>query len=151
MKTSRNVWLMGVLVCSSLLLGAVSAQAMDIPVGKWWTRPDMVSALSLTQYEITALETSNNTLHATISPLIKQLRTDKTALEQAIAQNPASVTPNSKVFTTVEADIQDLAVPYLTYMVSVSSILGPDRFAKLMTMQHKRFRDHMMKAWDHEQ
>lgn len=147
--------IIGILVCSAVIFGAVQVYGEDVGPGRWWRQPNMASDLNLTDRDKQALDDLFNRNRSQLIDMKAALEKERLKLDDIFGKNPVDDAAAKAQFKKVQDMRQKLASGRFQYILGVRKILGPDRFQRLtgkfQEMRQKRFNegDQGLRGEDH--
>jgi Spy/CpxP family protein refolding chaperone len=126
-----------------LLLLFVAAPAIvmgkDMPVGKWWHRPDMASTLSLSEAEKSQLDQKYIESRRNLIKLKNVVESEGFELEVILESEPLDESKALEQHKRMEKARSDLANERFRFVLEVRKIIGLERF-QVLKASFKKFR-----------
>lgn len=139
-------------IVTSLLSLSIAAPALamgpDMPMGKmgkWWHRPEVAQALSITDEEKKSLDDAYLNSARKLIDLKADTEKQMLELESLLAQEGSAPEALMKQFEQVQASRTQLASEHFRFLLESRKILGMERFTQLQD-QFKQARHHHRKG-----
>jgi Spy/CpxP family protein refolding chaperone len=137
--------IIGILVCSAVIFGAMQVYGEDVGPGRWWRQPNVAGDLNLTDRDKQSLDDLFNRNRNQLIDMKADLEKERLKLEDILGKNPVDDAAAKAQFRKVQDMRQKLAAGRFQYILGVRKILGPDRFQRLtgkfQEMRQRRFNE----------
>lgn len=120
--------LLATMICSA------AAHAQDPPPGRWWRSPDIVQALQLAGSEVQQLEEAFETSRLKMIRLKSRVETEQFKLQRMVEKRDIDEATIKAQHRRLESARSALADERFSFFVKARSIIGYDRFQKLLNM-----------------
>lgn len=123
--------IIGMLVCTVLLVGACLAWGQDVKPGKWWRHSEVSRDLGLTRQEQRELDDLYARNRDSLIDIKADLEKERSRLSDIMDREPFNEAAANAQLRRVEEKQQRLTSERMRYLIEVRKILGPERFRTL--------------------
>ncbi len=120
--------LIGMLVCSAMILGVVQAYADGLGPGRWWRSPELSKDMGLTDREKQMLDDMFAKNRNALIDLRSDIEKEQLKLEDILAKDPVNESAAKAQFKRVEEKREKIAFERFQFILDARKLLGPERF-----------------------
>jgi hypothetical protein len=128
-----------IFMTSAIFFIAANAMAQDPAKGAWWTEPRVVKALNITDNEVALLEKAWADWRTHRGLLKGEISYDLRKIDSWKARKSSNPQGKERIIRKLEGKIEKArsSLPQLkpAYINKVLTILGPERFERLLTLE----------------
>jgi Spy/CpxP family protein refolding chaperone len=120
--------LIGMLVCSAMILGVVQAYSADVGPGRWWRSPELAKDLGLTDKEMQMMDDMFARNRNALIDIKSDIEKEQLKLEDILAKDPLNESAAKDQFRRVEKKREKIAFERFQFILDARKLLGPERF-----------------------
>jgi len=123
--------LIGMLLCSVMLVCAVKVHGDSLAPGRWWRSPELSKDLGLTEKEKQVLDDMYVKNRTALIDLRSDLEKERLKLEASLEKDPFNESAAISQLKRVEERRQKLSYERFKFIIESRKILGAERFRML--------------------
>jgi Spy/CpxP family protein refolding chaperone len=146
--------LIGMLVCSAMIIGVVQAYADGVGPGRWWRSPELSKDMRLTDREKQILDDMFAKNRNALIDLRGDIEKERLKLEDILEKDPVNESAAKAQFKRVEEKREKLGLERFNFILDARKVLGSERFriltGKFKEMKKKRLDRPGGDRWSHD-
>ncbi len=121
-------------------LSAVVCLSQDVPTGRWWHLPRVVSRLGLEPQQVRQLDAAYHDSRLKLIDLKSALEKERFKLESLAESRAADAAALMAQYRRMEEARVALGTERFRFFVKIREIVGPERFRQLLELRRKRLK-----------